>query len=131
MSVLGTHLYLHQLVMREAAFGFSEFFFEDFQHAYLFHDGWFVSAPAHSALSVQQFLTKNSMIPMLPPIQPNLALSDFFGLFPQMKKKSLKGKRFASVEEVEQKMAEALKGIKIDKFKNCFEQWKKYMYCIK
>ena len=22
------------------------------------------------------------------------------------------------------KMAEALKGIKIDKFKNCFEQWK-------
>ena len=22
-------------------------------------------------------------------------------------------------------MAEALKGIKIDKFKNCFEQWKK------
>ena len=37
-----------------------------------------------------------------------------------MKKKSLKGKRFASVEEVEQKMAEALKGIKSDKFKNCF-----------
>ena len=102
-------------------FGFSEFFFEDFQHAYLFHDGWFVSAPAHSALSVQQFLTKNSMIPMLPPIQPNLALSDFFGLFPQMKK----GKGFACTEEVKQKTAEALKGIQIDRFKNCSEQWKK------
>ena len=29
---------------------------------------------------------------------------------------------FADVEEVKQKMAEALKGIKIDKFKNCFEE---------
>ena len=37
----------------------------------------------------------------------------------------LKGKGFADVEEVKQKMAEALKGIKINKFKNYFEQWKK------
>ena len=36
----------------------------------------------------------------------------------------LKGKHFADVEEVKQKMAEALKSIKIHKFKNCFEQWK-------
>ena len=28
------------------------------------------------------------------------------------------------MEEVKQKMTEALKGIKIDEFKNCFEQWK-------
>ena len=40
-------------------------------------------------------------------------------------KKVLKGKCFANVEEVKQKTAEALKGIKIDKLKNCFEQWKK------
>ena len=40
-------------------------------------------------------------------------------------KNVLKGKHFAYVEEVKQKMAEALKGINIDKFKNCFEQWKK------
>ena len=40
-------------------------------------------------------------------------------------KKVLKGKHFASVEEVKQKMAEALKGIKIQEFKNCFEQWEK------
>ena len=46
-------------------------------------------------------------------------------------KKVLKGKHFASVEQVKQKMAEALKGIKIDKFKNGFEQWKKCLYrCI-
>ena len=44
-------------------------------------------------------------------------------------KKFLKGKRFADVEEVKQtkKMAEALKGIKINEFKTCFEQWKKVL----
>ena len=39
-------------------------------------------------------------------------------------KKVLKGKHFADVQEVKQKMAEALKGIKTDKLKNFFEQWK-------
>ena len=34
-------------------------------------------------------------------------------------------KCFADVEEMEKKNAEALKGIKINEFKNCFEQWKK------
>ena len=66
-----------------------------------------------------------------PPYSPELTRSDVF-LFPQMKK-VLKGKRFAIVEEVKQKMAGALKDIKINKFKNCFEQWKKSVdnYCIK
>ena len=40
-------------------------------------------------------------------------------------KKVLKGKCFANVVEVKQKTAEALKGIKIYEFKNCFDQWKK------
>ena len=84
------------------------------------HDGWFTRAPAHTSLGIQQFLTKNSKTPMPhPPYSPNLMPSDFF-LFPQMKK-FLTGKRFADMEEVKQTMAEALKGIKIDKFKNCFE----------
>ena len=38
-------------------------------------------------------------------------------------KKVLKGKHFVDVEEMEQK-TEVLIGIKINKFKNCFEQWK-------
>ena len=42
-------------------------------------------------------------------------------------KQFLKGKRFADVEEVKQKMAKALKGIKIDEFKNFSEQWKKVL----
>ena len=39
-------------------------------------------------------------------------------------KKILKGKCFAHVEEVKQKVAKALRGIKIDEFENYFEQWK-------
>ena len=40
-------------------------------------------------------------------------------------KKFLKEKRFADVEEVKPESAEALKGIEINKLKNCFEQWEK------
>ena len=75
-------------------------------------------------LSVQQFLTKNGMTALSnPPYSPDLIPSDFFK-FPWMKK-VLKGKRFADAEEVNQKIAEALKGVKIDEFKNCFEPCKK------
>ena len=34
------------------------------------------------------------------------------------------------MDEVKQKMAEALKGIKIGEFKNCFEQWKKHLNSV-
>ena len=50
-----------------------------------------------------------------------------FCLFVSLDEKVLKGKCFANVEELKQKTAEALKGIKIDEFKNCFEQWKKHL----
>ena len=41
-------------------------------------------------------------------------------------KKVLKGKCFVDAQEMKQKkMAEALKGIKTNEFKNCFGQWKK------
>ena len=39
--------------------------------------------------------------------------------------KVLKGKFFANLEEVKQKIVEALKGIKVEQLKHCFEQWKK------
>ena len=53
-----------------------------------------------------------------PPYSPDLTPSDYF-LFPWMKN-FLKGKHFAHVEELKQKTAEALKGIKVDKFKKLF-----------
>ena len=60
-----------------------------------------------------------------PPYSPDLAPSDFFVcLFPWMKN-VLKGICFTDVEEVKQKMAEALKGIKIKEFKNFLEQREK------
>ena len=78
-----------------------------------------MSAPTHTTLRVQQFLTKNDMTSLpRPPYSPDLSLSDFFlfvYLFPCMKK-VLKGKHFADVDKVKQKTAEVLKGIKIDKF---------------
>ena len=51
-----------------------------------------------------------------PPYSPNLARATF--LFVSLDEKVLKGKCFANVKEVKQKMAEARKGIKINEFKN-------------
>ena len=62
----------------------------------LHHD----NAPAHTALSVRQFLMKNEMTTAShthTPHSPDLTPCDFF-LFPRMKR-DLKGKRFQNVEE--------------------------------
>ena len=56
-----------------------------------------------------------------PPYSPELAPCDFF-LFRRMKR-DMKGKHFATVEEVKQKSLEGLKNIPISEFKKCFEQW--------
>ena len=65
------------------------------------------------------------MTPMpRPPYSPDLQILPRV-TFSRMKN-VLKGKRFANVEEVKQKMAEALKGIKIDEFKNSFEKAENY-----
>ncbi|KYN21988.1 hypothetical protein ALC57_05623, partial [Trachymyrmex cornetzi] len=45
-------------------------------------------------------------------------------LFFNILKRNMKGKRFATVEEVKQKSLEGLKDIPMSEFKNCFEQWK-------
>ena len=90
------------------------------------------SVPAHKALSVQQFLTKNSMTQLLyPPYSPDLAPCDFV-LFPQMKK--VKGKRFADVEEVKKKTTEALKGITLERVSGLLQKVEnafRLVHCIK
>ena len=65
--------------------------------------------PAHTSLSVQQFLAKNMTVIPHPPYSPDLAPCDFF-LFPCMKGQ-VKGKRFADVGEVRKKTLEVLKNI--------------------
>ena len=114
---------LYQLeLLWEAVFGFSEFVWKILS-MHLPISWWVIyerTCPHCTECSV--VFDQKQHDPCAP---PNLALSDFF-LFPWMKK-VLKGKCFANVEDVKQKMAEALKGIEIDKFKNYFVQWKKHL----
>jgi len=75
-------------------------------HWFLHHD----NAPAHTTLSVQQFLAKNNMMVIPhPSYSPDLVPCDSF-LFPHMKRQT-KGKRFADVSEVKKKMMEVLNNI--------------------
>jgi len=87
---------------------------------FLHHD----NAPAHTGVSVTQYLASLgwTIVPH-PPYSPDPVPYDFF-LFPTMKK-TLKGKRFATVEEVKTASQEALNIIKLQQFKRCFTQWEK------
>ena len=70
-----------------------------------------------------------------PPYLPDLAPTEFFfvgwlvgwlvGWFPGTKK-VLRGKHFANVQELKQKMGEALKYITINEFKNCLDSGKMF-----
>lgn len=94
---------------------------------------WFVhhdNAPAHTAISIRQFLAKNQM-PLVPhaPYSPDLAPCDFF-MFPKMKIK-LKGRRFDTIKEIQEKSQEVLKALTTTDFEKCFHSWqKRWQRCI-
>ena len=116
MSVLGTNRYQWPSWCCERLYLASvNFSWKLFQCVCPFHGGWFTNAPTPTVLSVQ-FLTRNSVTPMPHPLFTWSHPKWLFCVFPWMKN-VLKRKHFADVEEVKQKMAEALKGIKINKFK--------------
>jgi len=83
------------------------------------------NAPAHVALSVQQFLARNMTVIPDPSYSPDLAPCDFF-IFPHMKGE-MKGKHFADVREVKKKMLEVL-NISTEEFQKCFQLWEKCWY---
>ncbi|UYV79403.1 K02A2.6-like [Cordylochernes scorpioides] len=85
----------------------------------LHHD----NAPAHTSLLVRDFLVKNNtlMIPQ-PPYSPDLAPCDFF-LFPKLKR-PMKGRRYATLDEIKTASKEELKKIFKNDFLKCFEDWK-------
>ena len=88
---------------------------------------WFLyhgNAPSHTALSVTRYLACLgwTVVPH-PPYSLDLAPCDFF-LFPTVKK-TLKRKRFATVEEVTTASQETLNNIKLQQFQRCFIQWEK------
>ncbi|UYV84034.1 hypothetical protein LAZ67_X000929 [Cordylochernes scorpioides] len=70
----------------------------------LHHD----SAPAHTSLLVRDFLAKNNTLMMpQPPYSPDLAPCDFF-LFPKLKR-PMKGRRYATLDEIKTASKEELK----------------------
>ncbi len=85
----------------------------------LHHD----NAPVHTARIVLEFLRKKGveMIPH-PPYSPDLASNDFF--FPTLKR-SVKGWRFSSTNEIETAVQGGLQRTSKDGFEEVFEQWQK------
>ena len=72
----------------------------------LHHD----NAPAHASLLICEFLKKHetTVVPQ-PPYPPDLAPADFF-LFPKLNS-SLKGRRFQTVEKIEENLIRDLRTI--------------------
>ncbi|KAG5310804.1 GVQW3 protein, partial [Acromyrmex insinuator] len=84
----------------------------------LHHD----NAPAHTLLLVREFLAKNNTLMMpQPPYSPDLALCDFFLFL----KRPMKGRRYATIEEIKTASKEELNKITKNDFLKCFEDWKK------
>ena len=92
----------------------------------LHHD----NAPPQLSLIVRNFLTKNNTVIMLqPPYSPDLAPRNFL-LFPRLKR-PMKGRRFATIEEIKTESLRELKDIPKSAYRNCFEDWKKRWHkCI-
>ena len=85
----------------------------------LHHD----NAPAHNALSIQQFLAENNIAVLeQPPYSPDLAPCDFF-LFPKLKR-VIKGTRFQDSKAITTAVTKKLRAIPMESFQKCIEAWR-------
>jgi hypothetical protein len=86
----------------------------------LHHD----NAPAHASLLIRSYLAKHetSVVPHLS-YSPDLALGDFF-LFPKLNT-TLKGRRFQTIEEIQENTIRKLRAITESAFQEAFQQRKK------
>ena len=86
----------------------------------LHHD----NAPAHASLLIRSYLAKHQ-IPVVPhpPYSHDLAPADFF-LFPKLKT-TLKGRRFQTIEEIQENATIELRAITSSAFQGAFQKWKK------
>ena len=92
------------------------------QNLIIHHD----KAPAHRSFKVSQFLAKNNMtvIPHPPSLySPDLTPCDFF-LFPKLKLR-MKGRRFDTIEEIQEESQRVLDTIPKTGFQGCFQAWQK------
>ena len=92
----------------------------------LHHD----NAPAHTALSMGEFLaTKQIIVLERPAYSSDLAPSDFL-LFSKIKE-ILKGRHFDDIDDIRSNTTAALKAIPQNQFQNCFEGWnRRWHQCI-
>jgi len=86
----------------------------------LHHD----KAPAHTSFLIRSYLAKyqTSVVPH-PPCSPDLAPADYF-LFPKIKT-TLKGRRFQTIEEIQENAIRELRATTESAFQEAFQQWKK------
>jgi len=86
------------------------------------------NAPAHKSFKVSQFLAKNNIavIPH-PPNSPDLAPCNFF-LFPKQKLR-MKGRRFDTIEEIQEESQRVHDTIQKRDFQGCFQAWQKRRDC--
>ena len=96
-------------------------------------DDWVLqhdNAPAHTALSIREFLAKKN-IPVLPhpPYSPDLAPCDFY-LFPKWKSK-LKGHHFGTIKNIQKIVTDELNTLTENDSQYCYDQWKKsWNHCV-
>ena len=87
----------------------------------LHHD----NTPAHTALSIREFLAKSIPVLPHPPYSPDLAPCDFC-LFPKLKLK-LKGRHFGTMENT----TNELHTLTENYFRYCYDQWKeRWSHCV-
>ena len=80
------------------------------------------NAPAHTALSVREFLAAKQTTMLEPPAySSDLAPSDIF-LFPKIKE-ILKGRHFGDIDDIRSNTMAVVKAIPQNQFQNCFEGW--------
>jgi len=91
----------------------------------LHHD----NALAHALLLIHSYLAKHQTSFVLHrPYSLDLAPADFF-LFPKLKT-TLKGRRFQTIEEIQENTIRELRAITGNAFQEAFQQWKKWERCI-
>jgi len=90
------------------------------QTCMLHHD----NAPAHASLIIRSYLAKyHTSFVRHPPYSPDLAPADF-SLFPKLKT-TLKGRRFQTIEEIQENAIRELCAITESAFQEAFQQLKK------
>ena len=88
------------------------------------HDILSKLVPAHTALSIREFLAKKNIAVLPhPPYSPDLAPCDFC-LFPKLKSK-FRGHHFGTIENIQKTVTDELHTLTENDFRYCYDQWKK------